>query len=436
MEKTASKKSGFIWLLAFLFVILVILTGIYFYNLYYNMDLCEVPSVVNLSLSEAKKVLRTNNLSVSVEERFSEKVDEGFIISQKPEAGTEISMGSSVELGVSKGREKYIVPDVRNMVFNKAENKLNDAGFVVSVIKNSNIIGENILVKNQEPVPGTQLVKNAEVVLILDKGNKRNDVPPVAGLNRTEAIDCLRNSGFKYTLVEEYSKTVNKDVVIEQHPVHGTKLFEGSKVKITVSLGEQSECVHFPDENLKKLVLKTLGKTEGEIYENDVTKILSLNAYNSSINNLEGMQYLKNLRTLNLQNNNISDITPLEELEKLEILYLGNNNISDISPVWNLQNLKRLNAEQNEIENIKPLANLKGIEILTLYSNKIKDVRPLAYLHNLNTLYLSSNEIIDISALGELSGLECLNIKDNFLSDYKPLENLENTKVISDIQND
>ena len=73
-----------------------------------------VPQVLGWSYAEASATLKDNGYEVAKEESFSPDVPAGNVISQSPEAGTDIAKGSVVTLRVSLGAEitKVRVPNV------------------------------------------------------------------------------------------------------------------------------------------------------------------------------------------------------------------------------------------------------------------------------------------------------------------------------------
>lgn len=75
----------------------------------------------------------------------------------------------------------------------------------------------------------------------------------------------------------------------------------------------------FTDENLVLEIRHSLGKAQSEpLVQKDVLEITELSLKEKGIESLEGIEYLKNLKSLNLSNNNISDIKAIGELPNLE----------------------------------------------------------------------------------------------------------------------
>ena len=89
--------------------------------------------VEGLTEAEALAVLEGLGLEVTVEREFDEEIEEGLAVSTDPEAGTEVSPGSSVELTVSDGPAPIEVPDLRGLDVPTARARANDLGFDIRV---------------------------------------------------------------------------------------------------------------------------------------------------------------------------------------------------------------------------------------------------------------------------------------------------------------
>ncbi len=102
-------------------------------------------------------------------------------------------------------------------------------------------------------------------------------------------------------------------------------------------------------------------KIRWDIWENNI----------DDIEDIEGLDYLTNLKCLKLANNNIREIRGLNNLLKLEELDLSNNRIKEIKGLDKLKNLKRLNLARNEISEVKNIENLQNLEVLNMRFNRI-----------------------------------------------------------------
>ncbi|MDE0014487.1 MAG: leucine-rich repeat domain-containing protein [Candidatus Poribacteria bacterium] len=208
--------------------------------------------------------------------------------------------------------------------------------------------------------------------------------------------------------------------------------------------------IPIPDANLAKAVRKALELgNNARITNQQMLKLSVLEAKNSKIKNLTGLEHAKNLIELRLDRNQIRNLNPLSGLTRLKRLTLDENQISNVRPLtkltqldWlniggspikntgvrllaELKHLRGLSLYRCQIGNITPLAKLTKLESLWLDYNQIRDVSPLAGLTNLRTLYLRENQIRDVSPLGKLTELTELRLADNPIEDVGPLATLK-----------
>ena len=182
-----------------------------------------------------------------------------------------------------------------------------------------------------------------------------------------------------------------------------------------------------PDPNLRQAVRAALELPDDiPLTQLEMKRLTGLDAADSQLTDLTGLEHAMNLTWLDLGVNEIRDISPLAGLIRLEALWIFANPLSDLSPLANLVNLKTLDLGVCQIANIRPLANLRNLEILRLDSNLIEDIAPLSNLMMLTELGLADNRIADISSLTNLRNLEILRLHYNQIQDITPLANLKN----------
>ena len=188
-----------------------------------------------------------------------------------------------------------------------------------------------------------------------------------------------------------------------------------------------AQTVHIPDPGLRAVIEAALGKEAGvDITQSDMESLKSLDAFDSDIRSLKGLEFATNLVEMRFGNNKISDVAPLKVLTSLTYLYIKGNRISDVSPFKNLTNLTYLHIGYNRIPDVTPLKDLTKLTFLELDENNISDVSPLENLTNLTELYLDDNEITDVSPLENLTNLTKLNLNDNKISDISTLKYFTN----------
>ena len=245
-------------------------------------------------------------------------------------------------------------------------------------------------------------------------------------------LSCKSLNGSTNTTVEFVTSGLTpktESVWLAAIDVHGNVTpSDNFPIDIT-SLLPRSETISIPDPHLAAAVQREIGNATTT---HAMLNLWRLDAPNSGITDLTGIEYAHILRWLNLggeyieskgyvNSNTVSNLQPLSGLTNLISLHLQDNNISDISALSELKNLDTLWLSGNNISDIFALSELKNLDTLGLDSNNISDIFALSELKNLDTLGLSGNNISDISALSGLTNLNRLSIHYNNISDISPL---------------
>lgn len=106
-----------------------------------------VPSLVGQEQEDAEDALEELGLEAEIVEEESETIDEGTVIDQNPDTGTNVGSESTVTLTVSTGPPEVEIPDVVGESVRDARDELEDAGFEVEVDR---ILGGRV-VAHQSP---------------------------------------------------------------------------------------------------------------------------------------------------------------------------------------------------------------------------------------------------------------------------------------------
>ena len=194
-----------------------------------------------------------------------------------------------------------------------------------------------------------------------------------------------------------------------------------------------AQTVHIPDPALRTALEVALEKKAGEnITQADMASLESLEAVESGVRDLTGLEFATNLTDLHLGLNAISDVSPLKNLTNLTFLDLHRNrNISDVSPLKGLTTLTWLSLRGNRISDMSPLTHLTELTYLHIGYNRISKVSSLETLTKLTFLNLDANRIVDVSPLENLTTLVNLALDDNRIVDVSPLENLTTLKFLN-----
>lgn len=204
-----------------------------------------VPDVAGLSRADAEASLTQDaDLGYVESAAFDEQVPKGEVITSNPPTGTELSKGSDVTVVVSKGPERYEVPDLTGRTAAQARTTLERRILTVGATTQAwdDDVAKGRIVSTT-PAPGTEVKRDAKVALVVSKGPEPVAVPTVTGQGAEAATGAIEEAGLEVTRADDaYSTSVPKGSVISQSPSSGT-LLPGETVTITVSKGPEMVAV-------------------------------------------------------------------------------------------------------------------------------------------------------------------------------------------------
>lgn len=142
---------------------------------------------------------------------------------------------------------KVPVPNVVGKTEEEAKSELNalNLGYKATY-QPSTTIPEGTVI-SQGTSAGTRVSKNTTITLSISSGPENATVPNVVGYDQVEASSVLEDAGFKVTVRQSYSDTVESGKVISQSPTGTTSTTPGATVTITVSLGKETKEVTVPN---------------------------------------------------------------------------------------------------------------------------------------------------------------------------------------------
>ncbi len=199
----------------------------------------QVPKVVGLTTSSASAKLTPLQLTLDASNaEFSEVVAAGKIISTLPAPGADAKQGSTVTAVVSKGPERYAVPQVAGSSVADATTALADASLVTGPSTSAyddTVPAGSVISTN--PAAAVKLKRGQAVTLVISKGPAPVPLPALTGRTADQALTSLTKLGLKATTTQQYSKTVALGHVISTSPKVGTAVPKGGTVTLVVSKG-------------------------------------------------------------------------------------------------------------------------------------------------------------------------------------------------------
>jgi len=247
------KKGSHLWLWIVLGVFLaLIVAGVVVIGVYRN-NTADVPDLKGLTVSEGVRALTDVELELGKVDYTSEVpagLEEGQIVSQKPDAGEQVEQGTAVDVVVA-GQAEVEVPDVLGLALDEATQTLEGAGFKVKSAEVENEAEPGTVV-DQSPAAGAMVAPGSEVTVLVSAGVAETLIPKVVGMSQDEATAVLKDAGYESQSKGTYDEEAAEGIVISQSPEAGTVAAPGTKVDLIVSQGK----------NPQAEVPNVVGKTE------------------------------------------------------------------------------------------------------------------------------------------------------------------------------
>ncbi|MET1034849.1 MAG: Stk1 family PASTA domain-containing Ser/Thr kinase [Arthrobacter sp.] len=204
-----------------------------------------VPSVANLTLTEAQNALLSANLIPITEEVFHDTIGSGLAVGTDPATSEAARVQSEVTLLISKGPEQMTLPsELAGQTEASVRSELEQLGLVVGDVgaaNSSTVPGDRLIDTN--PRLGEQVKSGSTVDLVLSTGNVT--VPNLIDDNLTveEARQVLGDEAVQLRLdVREVVNTVlEPGTITRQEPEAGTDLPQGGVVTVTVAKAPPAE---------------------------------------------------------------------------------------------------------------------------------------------------------------------------------------------------
>ena len=195
----------------------------------------EVPDVVGEDIRDAESALRAAGFDVGRTDVADEKEPAGKVLAQDPAGGQEAPKGTKVNLTVSSGKPKVVVPNVAGKDGDDAIVELTRAGLTPKRVSEPSADVPEGKVIRTDPAAGTSVEKDTTVRVFVSSGPQQVSVPDVVGKTEAEAKKILTDAGFKVATSDRVAVDPSDDGrVIDQDPDAGDKAPQGSTVTITI----------------------------------------------------------------------------------------------------------------------------------------------------------------------------------------------------------
>lgn len=137
-------------------------------------DAVEMPKVIGLSKDKAKANIEGAGLKLGeVKEEYSDTIAKGLIIRADFEEGSSVPSGETVNLWISLGSNKAVVPKVVNKTKTDAKKALEDAGLQLGNVTEeySNDVAEGLVI-SQSVKDGDSVNKDSKIDVVISLGKE------------------------------------------------------------------------------------------------------------------------------------------------------------------------------------------------------------------------------------------------------------------------
>ncbi len=200
---------------------------------YTDMEYKEaVEALVKLDFKESK---------IKKKEEYSDTVEKGKIISQTPEANSEVTPDkTSVKFVVSKGAKPIKISDYVGMTINEALLDLANNGINESQVKQTQQESDKEAgtILSQTPSDGSSVTPGKTMInFVVSSGPNEVSVPDFTGMSKSEVQSAAKEAGLTVNFEEDYDTQVPAGQVIRSNPSAGEKVKKNSSVTVTLSKG-------------------------------------------------------------------------------------------------------------------------------------------------------------------------------------------------------
>ena len=231
-------------------LVALLLLGGFLYWFFALRPTIEMPSFIGEKTSDVSSWIKQQEIQASgivFKEEYSEEYDAKLIFEQSIEAGKKVRKDVKIDFTVSLGPDpnvSIVVPDIAGM-------SLQD---INTWISNNKLTGVKLSYEFSDEDPLDSVIafefangasesnfkRSSTVNIIVSKGKQEDQPISVPNFNNKNFSDVAAwgsKNKIKIVKKEEYSSTVNKDMVIDQSVNPGKKITSKESLVVTISKG-------------------------------------------------------------------------------------------------------------------------------------------------------------------------------------------------------
>lgn len=214
----------YIWIGMIVLFVICFAWAFFSFGNFWSTQNIPVPNVVGKPVEVAEHILKDKHLRVSIDEISDNDVPSGQVISQTPQAGTNVKEQRIIHLTVSKGGSVILVPDLKGLTIEQAKERLDKLGLSLGAVENGNDSKEEPdTILSQNPAPKTKVDKGTTINIVVNMKQKLV-VPSIVGMTLEDAKTALSSAKLSIgniTSQDGASENDMNSIIVSQDPAVG-----------------------------------------------------------------------------------------------------------------------------------------------------------------------------------------------------------------------
>ncbi|WP_328933339.1 MULTISPECIES: Stk1 family PASTA domain-containing Ser/Thr kinase [unclassified Streptomyces] len=228
-------------------------------------DNVSTPNFIGQTKDAADTMASNIGLKLSYTSKTCENQVKGKICTQDPDPTTSVKKDSTVNLVVSTGAPKVVVPSVVGQNVDDATSTLEGDKYKFVVKTKQKVSGEDPgTVLDQDPALGAEVQKGTTITLTVAKAQAKSTVPDVSGKSCDDAKAQMQQNDLVGNCTEVTTTDTNLNgKVVATSPAAGTQVDKNSAVNIQIGKVSQTQVPNVVGQTVKnaKQILQQNGFT-------------------------------------------------------------------------------------------------------------------------------------------------------------------------------
>ncbi len=202
----------------------------------------RMPDLVGLTLEEAERILKNNNINIGKEIKTVDTLTSGVIVMEQSIAPYTLVMPHSATVYLTVSKQVDIAPmiDVVGLKSDDAKKQLKVFGLKNVKTEYVYTSAEEGIVIKQSIEEGENVSANTVVTIYVNVQTETNIVPDIVGKTAEEADSLLLEAGIDSVLLPPEKSFFPTGTVIYQSVAAGEEIVKGKKLEYTISVESES----------------------------------------------------------------------------------------------------------------------------------------------------------------------------------------------------